>query len=111
VGLLFDRVLSAKYARSVTDSAITEASEISELARRLGSRGGRARSEKLSAAEKRRIAALGGQARMLSLRVSRRIVENLRYAAAAEELRGKRRGVLREKSFTGRLPGIYPARS
>ena len=52
--------------------------QIAEIARRLGSRGGRARGERLSADEKKRIASLGGQARMASLRASRRIVENLR---------------------------------
>ena len=86
-------------------------SEIAEMARRLGSRGGRARSERLSAAEKKSIASLGGKARMSSLRASRRIVENLRYAAAADELRGKPTVVRRENTFTGRLPGIYPAGS
>jgi len=84
---------------------------ISEMARRLGSRGGRARGLRLSAAEKKSIASLGGQARMLSLRASRRIVENLMYAAAAAELRGEARVVRRESTFTGRLPGIYPADS
>ncbi len=83
----------------------------SEMARGLGSLGGRARSERLSAAQKKGIAALGGQARMLSLRASRRIAENLRYAAAADELRGKPRVVRRESTFTGRLPGIYLAGS
>ncbi|MGE0640820.1 MAG: hypothetical protein AB7G12_16780 [Thermoanaerobaculia bacterium] len=82
-----------------------------EMARILGSRGGRARSEKLPAAEKRRIASLGGQARRLSLRAGRRIDENLDYAAAAEELRGKRNVVRRESTFRGRLPGLYPAES
>ena len=81
------------------------------MARRLGSKGGRARGERLSAPEKKSIASLGGKARMLSLRASRRIVENLRYAAAADELRGKLTVVRRENTFTGRLPGIYPAGS
>lgn len=84
---------------------------VSEIARLLGSRGGRARGERLSVAEKKRIAALGGKARLLSLRAGRRIVENLRYAAAAEELRGKPKAVRRESTFTGRLPGIYPPSS
>lgn len=82
-----------------------------EMARLLGRMGGRARGDRLSAAEKQRIASLGGKARMSSLRASRRIVENLAYAAAAEELRGKPKVVRRESTFTGRLPGIYPADS
>ena len=81
----------------------------SEMARLLGRRGGRARGERLSPKEKRRIAALGGNARRLSLRAARRIVENLRYAASIEELRAKPMAVRRESAFAGRLPGIYPA--
>lgn len=61
--------------------------------------------------EKKRIASLGGQARLRSLRATRRIVENLRYAAAAAELRGQSTSVRREPHFAGRLPGIYPAGS
>lgn len=83
----------------------------SEMARALGSRGGRARSERLSAAEKKRIASLGGEARLRSLRATRRIVENLRYAAAVDELGGRATSVERRAVFAGPLPGIYPAGS
>ena len=83
--------------------------DASEIARILGGRGGRERARRLSSEEKRRIAALGGVARRRSLEAARRIEENLRYAAAVEELRGKKADVRRESSFTGRLPGIYPA--
>jgi hypothetical protein len=41
---------------------------------------------------------------------ARRIADNLRYAAAVLELRGATREVLRMKTFTGRLPGLYPDR-
>ena len=57
---------------------------------------------------KRRIASQGGKARRESLAAARRIVENLRYARAVEELRGAPRPILREPAFAGRLPGLYP---
>ncbi len=81
----------------------------SEMARTLGSRGGRARSARLSAAEKKRIASLGGEARMRSLRAARRILENLRYAAVMVELAGRSTSVRRQAEFAGSLPGIYGA--
>ncbi len=79
----------------------------SDMAKVLGSKGGRARSERLSAAEKKRIASLGGEARLRSLRAARRIVENLRYAAVLGELRGRATSVRRLSEFAGPLPGIY----
>lgn len=79
----------------------------SDMAKVLGSKGGRARSERLSAAEKKRIASLGGEARLSSLRAARRIVENLRYAAVLDELRGRATSVRRLSEFAGPLPGIY----
>jgi hypothetical protein len=63
----------------------------------------------LSAAEKKRIASLGGKARLRSLLAARRIVDNLRYAAAVGELRGQATSVRRQPDFAGPLPGIYPA--
>jgi hypothetical protein len=39
--------------------------------------------------------------------VTRRLEENLLYAAATAELRGETSKVLRMRSFTGRLPGLY----
>ena len=79
----------------------------SEMARTLGSRGGRARSARLSAAEKKRIASLGGEARLRSLRAARRIVENLRYAAVLHELAGRRTSIRRHAECAGPLPGLY----
>jgi hypothetical protein len=84
---------------------------VSELARALGRRGGRARAERLSTADKKRIASLGGRARLLSLQAAQRIERNLRYAAALEELRGRKVKVRRLRTFAGPLPGIYPTRS
>ena len=46
-------------------------------------------------------------ARQRSLLATRRLLENLLYAAAARELRGEVPKVLRMKTFTGRLPGFY----
>jgi len=81
----------------------------SEMARALGRRGGRARSKRLSAAEKKRIASLGGKARFQSIQATRRIVDNLRYAAVVSDLRRKPTNVRRLRAFGGPLPGIYPA--
>jgi len=78
------------------------------MARMLGRRGGRARARRLSPERRRQIASLGGQARHRSLQAARRIAENLGYAAAVLELRGGPPRVLRMKTFSGRLPGLYP---
>jgi hypothetical protein len=94
-------MLSVKY---------TVCMNVSDMARELGRRGGRARGRRLSAAERRRIASQGGQARARSLQTARRIVDNLRYAAAVDALRG-RPTVARVRSCAGPLPGIYSARS
>ena len=65
---------------------------------------------RLSAKDRRRIASLGGKARSASLQASRRISENLRYAALLQDLRGQSTDVRRLRAFEGPLPGIYPAR-
>jgi len=82
--------------------------DVREMARMMGRRGGRARARRLSAERRRQIASLGGRARQRSLQAARRIVDNLRYAAAVLELRGGAPKVLRMKTFSGRLPGLYP---
>jgi len=82
-----------------------------EMARALGRRGGRARARRLSAEARRNIASLGGQARRRSLVAARRIADNLRYAAAVQELRGGSPEILRMTTFGGPLPGLYPDRS
>ena len=76
------------------------------MARAMGRRGGRARASRLSPERRREIASLGGQARQRSLLAVRRLVENLLYAVAVEELHGETREVLRMKTFNGRLPGL-----
>lgn len=83
----------------------------SEMARALGRRGGRTRGKRLSAAEKKRIASLGGTARLQSLQAARRIADNFRYAVVLAGLRGQPTTVRRLSAFGGPLPGIYPARS
>jgi hypothetical protein len=81
------------------------------MARAMGRRGGRARAARLSAGRRREIASLGGRARGRSILVTRRLVQNLRYAAAVRELRGEPRAIVRMKAFELRLPGLYPGRS
>lgn len=81
------------------------------MARRLGRRGGRARAKRLSAEQRRKIASMGGRARGLSLLAARRIADNLRYAEAVLELQGRAPKIVRLRTFTGRLPGVYPETS
>jgi hypothetical protein len=77
------------------------------IAQQLGRRGGLKRAARLSADRKRRIAALGGNARAESFTIARRIEENLRYAATLEELQPRPAVVTREERPERRLPGIY----
>jgi hypothetical protein len=84
--------------------------DASKMAKALGRRGGRARAERLSVADKNRIASLGGKARRRSLQAVR-IADNFRYAAALGDLRGQPATVRRLRTFAGPLPGIYPAGS
>jgi hypothetical protein len=78
-------------------------------AQALGRAGGRARAGRLSPEERRRIASLGGKARRQSLQVARRIVDNLRYAAAVNALR-RPPVVKRLATFKGPLPDIAASR-
>jgi hypothetical protein len=80
------------------------------MARALGRRGGRARAQNLPAAERQRIAALGGQARRRSLEMAMRLDANFAYVAAIDELRGPRPALDRMPSFDGPLPGLYVER-
>jgi hypothetical protein len=83
--------------------------DVRQMAQALGRRGGRVRATRLSPERRRQIASLGGLARHRSLQAARRILDNLRYAQAVLELRGRRAPrVLRMKTFSGRLPGLYP---
>jgi len=80
-----------------------------EIARALGRRGGRARARRLSAAERSRVASLGGKARAASVVAARRIAVNLSYAAVLRELQGPT-DVTRLRTFDGPLPGVDPSR-
>lgn len=80
------------------------------IAKALGRRGGQARARRLSAAERRRIAALGGAARRASLEVARRITDNFAYLTAVQALGGHRRSPARVSTCKGPLPGLYPDR-
>jgi hypothetical protein len=83
---------------------------MSTMAKALGRRGGQARSARLSATDKRRVAAMGGRARRESLQAARRIAENLRYATAMAELSGRQAAVTKDRTVSQRLPGVYPPR-
>jgi hypothetical protein len=80
--------------------------DISAMARALGSKGGKARAQRLAPAEKQRIAALGGRARALSIHAARRIAENFRYVEAMDALQ-PRPQVSRMRHFDGPLPGAH----
>lgn len=78
----------------------------SDMARALGKMGGKARAARLAPADKRRIAALGGRSRALSLHAVRRISENFRYVEAIDALQPRPR-VVRLQDFDGPLPRIH----
>jgi hypothetical protein len=80
--------------------------DASDMARALGRKGGTARAARLAPSERRRIAALGGRARALSLHASRRVAENFRYVEAMDALQ-PRPPVIRLRDFTGPLPDIH----
>ncbi|MGH9410387.1 MAG: hypothetical protein ACRD1V_13140 [Vicinamibacterales bacterium] len=77
------------------------------MARLLGRRGGLARGRRLSPEVRKRIASLGGHARRESIEAARRLVDNFRYAAAVDALRGGLPPVRRLSRGHGRLPGLY----
>jgi hypothetical protein len=83
---------------------------IRATAKALGRRGGQARARRLSAEQRRRIAALGGVARRSSFEVARRIAANFAYLAAVDELGGRRPDAARLSTCKGPLPGLYPDR-
>lgn len=80
----------------------------SEMARALGRKGGRARAARLAPDEKRRIAALGGRSRALSLQAVRRVAENFRYVDVLDALQPRPK-VQRLPAFDGPLPTIHGA--
>lgn len=81
------------------------------IAAALGRRGGQARARRLSQAERRRIAALGGVARGRSLEIARRIADNFAYVSATLALAGRQPAPARISTCKGPLPGLYPKRT
>lgn len=77
------------------------------MAKALGRRGGQARAKRLSPDERKRIASLGGVARLRSREAARQIMVNLAYAAMVQELQGGPPKLTSVKTFAGPLPGIY----
>ncbi len=59
----------------------------SQLAKKLGRRGGMARAKKLSAERRREIASRGGLSKALSAKAEQRIHKNFKYLAAVKSLR------------------------
>ena len=81
--------------------------DIAQVARTLGRRGGQARAARLSADDRRQIAALGGHARRRSLEMARRVAENFRYVDSVIALRGGPKKLIRMKTCAAKLPGLY----
>jgi hypothetical protein len=82
----------------------------SDMARLLGSKGGKARAKRLPPGEKQRIAALGGRARALSFHATRRLAENFRYIDAIDAMRPRPK-VVRLRDFAGPLPTVHGTRT
>jgi hypothetical protein len=80
--------------------------QISEMARALGSLGGRSRARRLSSERLADIARTGARARGESLHLARAIQTNFDYVNAIRELHPPR-PVRSETRCSGRLPGIY----
>ncbi|MBI4212037.1 MAG: hypothetical protein HY540_05305 [Deltaproteobacteria bacterium] len=78
-----------------------------QIAKILGSRGGRSRAKRLSSEAKKNIASLGGQARAESIQAKKRILRNFLYLDAVLRLRGKQKKVIQSNQVKKRLPGIY----
>ena len=77
------------------------------IAKELGRKGGQVRAARLTAAQRSRIASLGGAARRHSLEAARRIADNFAYAAAVATLRQETNRVRRMRTCRGPLPGLY----
>ncbi|MBI4411209.1 MAG: hypothetical protein HY541_01845 [Deltaproteobacteria bacterium] len=80
--------------------------KMSELAKKLGRRGGLARGRRLSPRRRKEIASLGGRAKALSRHAFRRIRRNFYGWEAVKTLR-KPPWVRSLSTAKGPLPGIY----
>lgn len=81
---------------------------LSEIARTLGSRGGRRRAQRLSARRLAEIARMGARARRESLRLAEAIRSNFDYVKAIDRLHPPKQ-VRSEPTCRGTIPGLYGA--
>ena len=79
---------------------------ISEIAKKLGQRGGLERARRLSSRRRKEIANLGAGARIESLRLAKAIQNNFDYVAAVHQLHPPL-PVVSQPAPNGRLAGIY----
>lgn len=79
---------------------------ISEIAKKLGSRGGLKRAKNLSSDRRREIAKLGAKARTESIQLANRFRSNFTYLKAVRKFAPPIH-VISESSIKGKLPGIY----
>jgi hypothetical protein len=79
---------------------------ISEIAARLGRRGGLSRAKRLSKQRLREIARMGATARAESLRLAEAIRNNFDHVSAMQQLR-RPPEVRTESTVSGPLPGVY----
>lgn len=77
-----------------------------DIAKVLGRRGGRARAKRLTADERRHIAALGAHARRESREAAQRIADNFRSLDAVRDLQGEQPRVKRLKRAKHPLPRV-----
>lgn len=91
-------ILSAKH---------NERMNLANIAKKMGSLGGKARAKRLSSPAKKAIASLGGLARAQSILVAKRIEQNFAYVAAMNEMKLKPIEVKQLNTCNHRLPGIY----
>lgn len=77
-----------------------------QIAKALGRKGGLARAKKLSAEQRRKIAALGGEVKALSNKANDRIESNFRFARTMKLLR-KTPAVISVSRINNPLPEIY----
>lgn len=78
----------------------------SEIAKKLGRRGGLKRAQRLSNQRLKEIARLGAQARKESLRLAKTIQNNFDYVAAIHQLNPPK-PIVSQSTLSGKLPGIY----
>jgi hypothetical protein len=78
----------------------------SEIAKRLGRKGGLKRAQRLPEQRRKEIARLGAKARIESLRLARMVQINFDYVVAIQKLHPPKPCVS-QSAPKGRVPGIY----